>query len=98
MERLSFIESTFLNTKKEPWGDMTVFVLINKVVRGVEMNIPVKIEQTHFISNFVEHVNNNETRNDIYYLFRDFAYMNNEDPWDYNLEISVTYIINTLNR
>ena len=91
MENISIIPSTILNSKKE-----IVFVLLNRVVRGIEMNIPVKMNKQDFISDLVQYINHNETRDDIYYLFRDFSYMNNEDPWDYNLEISVNFIINTL--
>jgi hypothetical protein len=96
MENISIIPSTILNSKKDPWGGMTVFVLLNRVVRGVEMNIPVKMDKQNFISDLVQYINHNETRDDIYYLFRDYSYMNNEDPWDYNIELSVTYIINQL--
>lgn len=96
MKRLSPILSTFLKSN-DPFYGMIVFQLMNKTVRGVEMNIPVKIDQVLIMSEFVDIINNNETEN-IKYLFTDFAWDNNINVYDPNLEISVNYIINTLNR
>ncbi len=62
---------------------------------GIEMSIPVKIQQIHFISHFIENLNNNGN-GDFDESFFNLSIIWGENPYDYDLLIPINYIKNHL--